>query len=42
VIVPRPPAVLAELRELAYTLKNPSRRDVRQAISIDERRAMFR
>ncbi len=43
VIVPRPDRFyLPSLEELAYTLQNPSVRTFRQAISIDERRCMFR
>lgn len=43
VIVPRPDRLyLPSLEELAYTLQNPSVQTFRQAISIDERRCMFR
>jgi len=43
VIVPRPDRLYwPSLEELAYTLQNPSVQIFRQAISIDERRAMFR
>jgi uncharacterized protein (DUF2235 family) len=43
VIVPRPDRFyLPSLQELAFTLKNPSVKTFRQAISIDERRRMFR
>jgi len=43
VIVPRPDRMyLPSLEELAWTLQNPSVRTFRQAISIDERRCMFR
>jgi uncharacterized protein (DUF2235 family) len=43
VIVPRPDRLYwPSLEELAYTLQNPSVETFRQAISIDERRAMFR
>jgi uncharacterized protein (DUF2235 family) len=43
VIVPRPDRFhLPSLEELAFTLQNPSVRTFRQAISIDERRCMFR
>lgn len=43
VIVPRPDRFyLPSLEELAFTLDNPSVRSFRQAISIDERRCMFR
>ena len=43
VIVPRPDRLYwPSLEELAYTLQNPSVRTFRQAISIDERRCMFR
>lgn len=43
VIVPRPDRFYwPSLEELAYTLHNPSVQIFRQAISIDERRAMFR
>jgi len=43
VIVPRPDRLyLPSLEELAFTLRNPSVRTFRQAISIDERRCMFR
>jgi uncharacterized protein (DUF2235 family) len=43
VIVPRPDRLyLPSLEELAYTLQNPSVKTFRQAISIDERRCMFR
>ena len=43
VIVPRPDRFyLPSLEELAFTLENPSVQTFRQAISIDERRAMFR
>ncbi|QDW41578.1 DUF2235 domain-containing protein [Bradyrhizobium sp. KBS0727] len=43
VIVPRPDRLYwPSLEELAYTLHNPSVQTFRQAISIDERRCMFR
>lgn len=43
VIVPRPDRLYRpSFEELAYTLQNPSVQTFRQAISIDERRAMFR
>jgi uncharacterized protein (DUF2235 family) len=43
VIVPRPDRLYwPSLEELAFTLKNPSVKTFRQAISIDERRCMFR
>src|SRR6476660_5328217 len=43
VIVPRPDRLyLPSLEELAFTLQNPSVKTFRQAISIDERRCMFR
>ena len=43
VIVPRPDRLYwPSLEELAYTLQNPSVKIFRQAISIDERRCMFR
>lgn len=43
VIVPRPDRFyLPSLEELAFTLGNPSVQTFRQAMSIDERRAMFR
>ncbi|MBR1155070.1 DUF2235 domain-containing protein [Bradyrhizobium sp. JYMT SZCCT0428] len=43
VIVPRPDRFyLPSLEELAWTLQNPSVQIFRQAISIDERRCMFR
>ena len=43
VIVPRPDRLYwPSLEELAFTLENPSVRTFRQAISIDERRTMFR
>jgi uncharacterized protein (DUF2235 family) len=43
VIVPRPDRLyLPSFEELAYTLQNPSVKTFRQAISIDERRCMFR
>ena len=43
VIVPRPDRFyLPSLEELAFTLQNPSVKMFRQAISIDERRCMFR
>jgi uncharacterized protein (DUF2235 family) len=43
VIVPRPDRFYwPSLQELAFTLQNPSVRTFRQAISIDERRCMFR
>jgi uncharacterized protein (DUF2235 family) len=43
VIVPRPDRFyLPSLEELAYTLQNPSVKTFHQAISIDERRCMFR
>jgi uncharacterized protein (DUF2235 family) len=43
VIVPRPDRFYwPSFEELAYTLQNPSVETFRQAISIDERRAMFR
>jgi uncharacterized protein (DUF2235 family) len=43
VIVPRPDRLyLPSLEQLAYTQENPSVRIFRQAISIDERRRMFR
>jgi uncharacterized protein (DUF2235 family) len=43
VIVPRPDRFYwPSLEELAYTLQNPSVQTFRQAISIDERRCMFR
>src|SRR5882757_6668726 len=43
VIVPRPDRLYwPSLEELAYTLQNPSVKTFRQAISIDERRCMFR
>ncbi|MBX9651821.1 MAG: DUF2235 domain-containing protein [Xanthobacteraceae bacterium] len=43
VIVPRPDRLYwPSFEELAYTLQNPSVEVFRQAISIDERRAMFR
>jgi uncharacterized protein (DUF2235 family) len=43
VIVPRPDRFyLPSLEELAYTLQNPSVKILRQAISIDEERCMFR
>ena len=43
VIVPRPDRLyLPSLEELAFTLWNPSVKTFRQAISIDERRCMFR
>src|ERR1700710_139618 len=43
VIVPRPDRLYwPSFEELAYTLQNPSVQTFRQAISIDERRAMFR
>ena len=42
-IVPRPDRFYwPSFEELAYTLQNPSVETFRQAISIDERRAMFR
>jgi uncharacterized protein (DUF2235 family) len=43
VIVPRPDRLYwPSLEELAFTLQNPSVKSFRQAISIDERRCMFR
>ncbi|MDE2376032.1 DUF2235 domain-containing protein [Bradyrhizobium sp.] len=43
VIVPRPDRLYwPSLEELAFTLQNPSVQTFRQAISIDERRCMFR
>lgn len=43
VIVPRPDRMYwPSLEELAFTLENPSVKTFRQAISIDERRCMFR
>jgi uncharacterized protein (DUF2235 family) len=43
VIVPRPDRLYwPSLEELAWTLQNPSVQTFRQAISIDERRCMFR
>jgi uncharacterized protein (DUF2235 family) len=43
VIVPRPDRLYwPSFEELAFTLENPSVRSFRQAISIDERRCMFR
>jgi uncharacterized protein (DUF2235 family) len=42
VIVPRNDKLLPDLQALVYTRTNPSVRKVRQAISIDERRRMFR
>ena len=43
VIVPRPDRLYwPSLEELAWTLENPSVQTFRQAISIDERRSMFR
>jgi hypothetical protein len=43
VIVPRPDRFYwPSLEELAFTLQNPSVQTFRQAISIDERRCMFR
>ena len=43
VIVPRPDRLYwPSLEELAFTLQNPSVQTFRQAISIDERRSMFR
>jgi uncharacterized protein (DUF2235 family) len=43
VIVPRPDRLYwPSFEELAFTLQNPSVKTFRQAISIDERRAMFR
>ena len=43
VIVPRPDRFyLPSLQELAFTLQNPSVQIFRQAISIDEKRCMFR
>jgi uncharacterized protein (DUF2235 family) len=43
VIVPRPDRLYwPSLEELAFTLENPSVQTFRQAISIDERRCMFR
>ena len=43
VIVPRPDRLYwPSIEELAYTLSNPSVKSFRQAISIDERRWMFR
>ncbi|MCA1455501.1 DUF2235 domain-containing protein [Bradyrhizobium sp. BRP22] len=43
VFVPRPDRFYwPSLEELAFTLRNPSIRTFRQAISIDERRCMFR
>jgi uncharacterized protein (DUF2235 family) len=43
VIVPRPDRFyFPSLEELAFTLQNPSVKTFRQAISIDERRCMFR
>src|SRR3954471_634696 len=43
VIVPRPDRLYwPSLEELAYSLQNPSVQTFRQAISIDERRCMFR
>lgn len=43
VIVPRPDRFYwPSLEELAWTLQNPSVQEFRQAISIDERRRMFR
>jgi uncharacterized protein (DUF2235 family) len=43
VIVPRPDRFyLPSLEELAYTIENPSVKSFRQAISIDEKRRMFR
>jgi uncharacterized protein (DUF2235 family) len=43
VIVPRPDRLYwPSLEELAFTLQNPSVKIFRQAISIDERRCMFR
>ena len=43
VIVPRPDRLYwPSLEELAFTTRNPSVRTFRQAISIDERRRMFR
>jgi uncharacterized protein (DUF2235 family) len=43
VIVPRPDRFYwPSFEELAYTLQNPSVKTFRQAISIDERRCMFR
>src|SRR5262249_10117771 len=42
-IVPRPDRLyFPSFEELAYTLQNPSVKSFRQAISIDERRCMFR
>jgi len=42
VIVPRQDKFLIDLQTLVYTRTNPSVRKFRQAISIDERRRMFR
>ena len=42
VIVPRRDKLLPDLQTLVYTRTNPSVRKFRQAMSIDERRAMFR
>ena len=42
VIVPRKDKLLPDLQTLVYTRSNPSVRKFRQAISIDERRRMFR
>ena len=43
VIVPRPDRLYwPSLEELAFTLQNPSVQTFRQAVSIDERRCMFR
>jgi uncharacterized protein (DUF2235 family) len=42
VIVPRDDKLLPDLQTLVYTRTNPSVRKFRQAISIDERRRMFR
>ena len=43
VIVPRPDRFyLPSLEELAFTLRNPNVKSFRQAISIDERRCMYR
>jgi uncharacterized protein (DUF2235 family) len=42
IIVPRQDKFLLDLQTLAYTRTNPSVKNFRQAISIDERRRMFR
>jgi uncharacterized protein (DUF2235 family) len=42
VIVPRNDKLLPDLQTLVYTRTNPSVKKFRQAMSIDERRAMFR